>query len=54
VELLHGGVVGVSVRGEESALDLTAVWILSLSIEYVLIKIDIVRVDGSIECDGDT
>ena len=53
VELLDGGVVGVSVGGEECALNLTAVGILSLAIENVLIKIDVVRVDGSIECDGD-
>ena len=53
VELLHGGVVGVPVGHEESALDLTAVWILSLAIEQFLIEINVVRVDGSIEGDGD-
>ena len=53
VELLDGGVVGVPVGHEESALDLTAVWILSLAIEQFLIEINVVRVDGSIEGDGD-
>lgn len=53
VRLLHGGVVGVLVRNEEGGLDVTAVGILSVSVKDVLVQLDVVVVDGIIECDGD-
>ena len=53
VQLLDGGVVGVLVRHEEGALDLAAVRVLHLSAEDVLVQVDVVRVDGAVEGDGD-
>jgi hypothetical protein len=53
VSLLYGGVVGVLVRDEESGLNVTAVRILPLAVEDLLVEGDIVVVDGIIEGDGD-
>lgn len=53
VELLDSGVVGVLVGDEEGTLDGAAVWILTVSVEDILVKVDVIDVDGSTECDGD-
>lgn len=53
VRLLHGRVVGVLVRDEEAGLDVAAIGILSVSVEDVLVQLNVVVVDGIIECDCD-
>jgi hypothetical protein len=53
VGFLHCRIVGVLVRHEESSLDVTAVRIFAISVEDVLIKLNVIVVDGVIECDGD-
>ena len=53
VQLLDGRVVGVLVRDKEGSLDLATVGILHLPAEYVLVQVDVVRVDCPIEGDGD-
>jgi hypothetical protein len=50
---LHGGVVGVLVRDEERGLDVAAVGIFAISVEDILIELNVIVVDGIIECDGD-
>lgn len=49
VHLLDRGVVGVFVRHEERGLNVTAVRILALAVENLLIETDIVVVDGVVE-----
>lgn len=53
VEVLHGRVVGVSVRHEEGSFNLAAVGILTNSAEDFFVESDVVAVDGSAEgqCD---
>lgn len=53
VRFLHGGVVGILVWDEEGGLDVTAVGIFAISVEDVLIQLNVIVVDGIIECDGD-
>ena len=53
VQLLHRGVVGVSVRHEEGALDGAAVGVDGLAVEDLLVEVDVVGVDGAVEGDGD-
>lgn len=53
VEVLHGRVVGVLVRHEEGSADLAAVGVLALTVEDVLVQVDVVDVDGAVEGDGD-
>jgi hypothetical protein len=53
VRLLYRRVVGVLVRDEKAGLDVAAVGILSVAIKYVLVQLDIIVVDGIIECDSD-
>lgn len=53
VELLHRRVVGVLVRHEERASDLTTVRVLSLSVEDLVVQVDVVHVDGTVERDRD-
>ena len=40
-------------RGEESSSDLTTVRVLTLSIEDVIVQVNVVHVDGTVEGDGD-
>jgi hypothetical protein len=53
MQVLNGGVVGVLVRHEEGSTNLAAIGVLTLTIEDVLVQVNIVDVNGSIECDGD-
>lgn len=53
VQVLDGRVVCVFVRDEESSADLTAVGVLALAVEDVLVQVDVVDVDGAVERDGD-
>lgn len=53
VHVLDGGVVAVLVRHEEGGLDVAAVGVLSLLVEDLLVKVDVVVVDGIVEGDGD-
>lgn len=53
VQILNGRVVGVFVGYEECALDLAAIWILALSIEDLFIQIDVVNINGTVECQCD-
>jgi len=50
--LLHSGVVGVLVRHEEGGFDVTAVGVLAISVEDILVQLDVVIVNGIIESDG--
>lgn len=40
-------------RYEEGRLDVTTIWILAFAIENFLVQLDVVVVDGIIECDSD-
>ena len=53
VQLLDRRVVGVLVRHKEGSLDLAPVGVLHLPAEDVLVQVDVVRVDGPVEGDGD-
>lgn len=53
MKILHRRIIGVLVRDEECTADLTAVRILALPIEDLLIKIDVVHVDGAVKSDRD-
>ena len=53
VRLLHGRVVRILVGDEEGSLDVAAVGVLTLSVENVLIQLDIVVVDGVVKSDRD-
>ena len=53
VHVLDGGVVAVLVRHKEGGLDVTSVGVLSLLVEDLLVKVDVVVVDGIIKGDGD-
>jgi len=53
VKLLDGRIVGVLVGDIERALEGTAIGILSFTIENLLEQINVVRVDGTVEGDGD-
>lgn len=51
--LLHSGVVGVLVRYEEGGFDVAAVGVFAVSVEDVLVQLDVIIVNGIIESDGD-
>ena len=53
VKLLDGRVVGVSVRNVEGALDGAAIRVDGLSVENVPVQINVVGVNGPIECNCD-
>lgn len=53
MKFLGGAVVGVFVRDEKRALYGTPIGVLSLTIENLFIKIDVVDVDGVVEADHD-
>ena len=53
VQVLDGRIVGVLVGDEEGTADLAAVGVHSVSVEDLVIEIDVVDVDGSVEGDGD-
>ena len=53
MKLLYGRVVGVLVRHKEGGLDVTAVGVLALLVEDLLVQINVVVVDGIVEGDGD-
>ena len=53
VHLLHGRVVGVFVRNEESRLNVATVGVLALAIEHFLVQFYVVVVDGIVEGDRD-
>lgn len=53
VQVLHGGVVGVFVRDEEGTADLTAVGVGAQSVEDLFVEVDVVDVDGAVECKRD-
>jgi len=53
VQILHGRVVGVLVVHEEGGADLAAVGILALTVEDVLVQVDVVDVDGAVERERD-
>jgi len=50
--LLHSGVVGVLVRHEEGGFDVTAIGVLAISVEDILVQLDVVIVNCIIESDG--
>lgn len=50
--LLNSGVVGVLVRHEEGGFDVTAVGVLAISVEDILVQLDVVIVNSIIESDG--
>lgn len=52
VQILHGRVVGVLMGDEEGALDGAAVGVLALAVEDVLVQINVVHIDGTVEGDG--
>lgn len=51
--LLYGGIISIFVGHEERGFDVTAVGVLALSVEDLLVELDVVVVDGVIEGDGD-
>lgn len=51
--LLDGRVVAVLVRDEVRGFDVAAVGVLALSVEHLLVQLDVVVVDGVVESDGD-
>lgn len=53
MHLLHRGIVGVLVRNEERSFNRAAIWIIAALFENLFVNIDIVVVDGIIECDHD-
>ena len=53
VELGDGGVVCVLVGHVERTLDVAAVGVLPLLVEYLGVQVDVVVVDGAVEGDGD-
>lgn len=53
VRLLDGRVICVLVRDEECGLDVAAVGVLALSVEDLLVQLDVVIVDGVVESDRD-
>ncbi len=53
VHVLDGRVVAVLVRHKESSLDVTSIGVLALFVKDLLIKVDVVVVDGIVEGDGD-
>ena len=53
VHVLDGGVVCVLVRHEESGLYVTAIGIPPLSVEDLIIEVNIVVVDGIVKGNGD-
>ena len=53
VQLLDCGIVGVSVRNIECSLDGATIRVDRLSAEDLLVQVNVVRVDGAIEGDGD-
>lgn len=53
MQILHGRVVGVLVVHEEGASDLAAVGVLALTVEDVLVQVDVVDVDGTVEGERD-
>lgn len=56
MQFLHKSVIGVLVRHEERSFDRATVWIHTVGqrvVEYLLVQIHVVHVDGSVERDGD-
>lgn len=53
VEVLNGRIVGVSVRNEEGSFSLAAVGVLADTAEDLLVKVNVVTVYGSVECQSD-
>lgn len=53
VQVLDGRVVGVLVVHEEGGSDLAAVGVLALAVEEVLVQVDVVDVDGTVEGERD-
>lgn len=53
VQILNRRVIGVLVRDEESTADLATVGILSLTVEDLLVQVDVVDVHGTVERDRD-
>ena len=51
--LLDCGIVGVLVGDEEGGFNIATVRVLPLAVEYVLVKFDVIVVDGVIKGDGD-
>lgn len=51
--LLDCGVIAVLVGHEERSLDVAAIRILAFAIEHLLVQLDVVVVDGVVECDRD-
>lgn len=53
VDLLDGRVVAVLVRHKVCGFDVTAIGVLALSVEHLLVEFDVVVVDSIIERHGD-
>jgi hypothetical protein len=53
VHVLNGRVVAVLVRDKEGGLDVTAVGVLALLVEDLLVQVNVVVVDGVVKGDGD-
>lgn len=53
MHLLYRGIVGVFMGDEISGLNVASIGILALSIENILVQLDVVVVDRIIEGDGD-
>lgn len=53
VKLLNSGIIGVFVRNVEGSFEATAIGILPFAIENLLEKVNVIRVDGTVEGNGD-
>ena len=53
VQVLNSRVVGVLVGSEESSSNLTSIRIGPLTVEYILVQVDVIYVNGPVEGDGD-
>lgn len=53
MQVLNGRIVGVFVRNEECTLDWASVWILTGSVEDIIVQIDVVNIHGTVECQCD-
>ena len=53
MQILNSRIIWVFVRYKECSLDAATVWILTLTIENVFIQIDVVNIDGTVECQCD-
>lgn len=53
MNVLDGGIVGVFMAHEESRLHIATIWVLTLAVEDIGVKLNVVIVDRIIESDCD-